>query len=204
MIRAVVFDLGGVLFSEGKTVAMAELAKQHGYDPKVINGILYSPKSLELRKGLIADEEFWSCAQTQLPRGYDAGIIRDVWYNGYVLDPDILELVKQLRGRYRVAAFSGNIRSRIGFLEAKYRFRMLFDKEIYSFDHHVTKPDKRFVEIMVAEVGCDPEEIIYIDDNDRYAQPARDLNIHVLIYTRGEIQQLQGELRRLGVDCKPA
>ena len=79
-------------------------------------------------------------------------------------------------------------------MEEKYRFRHLFDLEIYSFDYHVTKPDKRFVEIMIEKAGCEPEEIAYVDDNDRYAQPARELGVRVVIYKRGELAKLKSRL----------
>ncbi len=199
MVRAIVFDLGGVLFAEGKSVAVEKLAREHGYKKDVVLEVLSSSKSMELRKGLISDEEFWGWAQRQIPDGYDALLIKKEWYGGYVLDEDILGLIKQLGGKYRIIAFSGNIRSRVEFLEEKYRFRRLLDKEIYSFDYHRTKPDRQFVEIMIEESGCRPEEIIYIEDNDRYAQPARELGVHVVIYSRGEVRKLEQELQKLGV-----
>lgn len=203
MIKAVVFDLGGVLFSEGKAVAMERLAKEHGYQKDAVRKILVSPQSVELRKGLISDDEFWDWAQTQLPSGYDARVIQRVWYDGYILDEDIFKLIKRIRGRYQIIAFSGNVRSRVDFLEEKYRFRHLFGQEIYSFDYHVTKPDRNFIDILLAKSGCRPEKMAYIEDNDAYAQPARAAGINVLIYRRGRIRELENDLRSLGVTLEP-
>ena len=199
MVRAIVFDLGGVLFAEGKSVAVEKLAREHGYKKDIVLEVLSSSKSMDLRKGLISDEEFWGWAQRQIPEGYDALLIKKEWYGGYVLDEDIFGLIKQPGGKYRIIAFSGNIRSRVEFLEKKYRFRRLLDKEIYSFDYHRTKPDKQFVEIMIEESGCRPREIVYIEDNDRYALPARELGVRVVIYSRGEVRKLAQELQKLGV-----
>ena len=203
MIKAVVMDLGGVLFSEGKTVAIEQLEREHGYEKDAVRKILLSPQSIDLRKGLIGDDEFWHWAQGQLPGGYDARLIKKEWYGGYVLDEDIFQLIKRLKGRYQIIAFSGNVRSRVEFLEERYRFRHLFDKEIYSFDYHRTKPDEKFVQIMIAQSGCRPEEIVYIEDNDPYARPARELGINVLIYCRGEIRKLEKDLQQLGVTFDP-
>lgn len=199
MIRAIVFDLGGVLFAEGKAVAAEQLARKHGYNPGLVNQIFYSQKSLELRKGLITDDEFWTWVQAQLPKNRDALLIKELWYQSYVLDEDVFELVKKLKGKYKIVAFSGNIRSRIDFLEKKYGFRKFFNAEVYSFDHQRTKPDREFTIRMVQECGCRPEEIVYIDDNERYVWPARDLGIRVLIYSRGETIKLEKELKSLGV-----
>jgi len=98
-------------------------------------------------------------------------------------------------------AFSGNIKSRIAFLEEKYHFRHLFDIEVYSFDFHMTKPEREFVQVMIERSGVRPEEIVYIDDNESYAKPARDLGVSVVTYQRGEIERLRQELRRQGVTC---
>jgi HAD superfamily hydrolase (TIGR01509 family) len=87
------------------------------------------------------------------------------------------------------------------FLEEKYQFRHLFDIEVYSFDFHMTKPARAFVEAMIAKSGARPEEIVYIDDNDSYAQPARDLGVNVVIHRPGDTARLRGALARHGVDC---
>ncbi len=199
MIKTVVIDLGGVLFSEGKSVVLEKLAKVHGYDRKLIGAILSSPESISLRKGLMSDEDFWQWAQQQLPSNYDSRLIQQEWYDGYILDQDVYELIASLRKKYSIIAFSGNIKSRIDFLEAKYRFRHLFDIEVYSFDFHLTKPEREFVEVMIEKSGVRPDEIVYIDDNDSYAKPARELGVNVIIYRRGESSRLQQELRRYGL-----
>lgn len=199
MIRAISFDLGGVLFAEGKSVAVEKLARERRYDRDAVLRVLVSPKSVDLRKGLIGDEEFWAWAKQQLPEGYDTQLIRKAWYDGYVLDEDIFRLAQRLKENYKIIAFSGNVRSRVEFLEQKYRFRSLFDIEVYSFDRHHTKPDQEFVRIMIEQSGFRPEEIVYIEDNEPYAQPARELGVKVVIYSRGKIEALVEDLRRLGV-----
>jgi len=201
MIRAIVFDLGGVLFSEGKSVALEKLAAAHGYERRLVGPILSSPKSIQLRKGLVSDEDFWQWAQRRLPSGYDSRLIQQEWYNGYVLDKDIYELISSLRNKYSIVAFSGNIKSRVAFLEDKYHFRHLFDIEVYSFDFHMTKPEREFVQVMIDKSGARPEEMVYIDDNESYAKPARALGVNVVIYQRGEIEGLRQELRRQGMVC---
>jgi FMN phosphatase YigB (HAD superfamily) len=199
MIKAIAFDLGGVLFAEGKSVAMERLETEYGYKKDTVRKILVSPQSVDLRKGLIEDVDFWTWAQGQLPQGYSAELIKKEWYDGYLLDEAVLELVKGLKGKYRIIAFSGNIKSRIEFLEEKYSFRSLLHIEVYSFDYHRTKPDKRFVELMIEKSGYKPDEIVYIEDNDQYAQVARELGVKVLLYSRGDIRKLERALQELGI-----
>jgi FMN phosphatase YigB (HAD superfamily) len=104
-----------------------------------------------------------------------------------------------LKNRYKTIAFSGNVKARIEYLNKKYNFRKVFDKEVYSFDHHINKPAKKFVEIMVRESGVKPEEIVYIDDDEYHSKEAHRFGIKVLIYKRGEIQKLKKQLRKMGI-----
>jgi len=182
-------------------VALAKLAAEHGYDRRLVGAILASPQSILLRKGLLADGEFWGWVEQQLPSNYDCRLIKNQWYDGYILDQDIYVLIAHLRKKHSIIAFSGNIESRIAYLERKYHFRQLFDIEVYSFDFHMTKPERGFVEVMIAKSAVRPEEIVYIDDNDTYAQPARELGVNVVIHRQGNTAALRAALRQRGVEC---
>jgi FMN phosphatase YigB (HAD superfamily) len=65
----------------------------------------------------------------------------------------------------------------------------------------MTKPERAFVETMIGKSGARPEEIVYIDDNDTYAQPARDLGVNVVIHRSGDTATLRLALMHLGVAC---
>lgn len=199
MIQAIAFDLGGVVFAEGKAILGDLLTNQYGYDKSQILKILGSPLSHELRKGLISDDEFWTWAKKQLPPHYDIALIRRLWYDSYVLDQDITLLIQQLKGKYTLVAFSGNIKSRIEYLDQKYNFRRYFDIEIYSYDYHVTKPDLKFVDVLIEKTGVPPENILYIDDVPSDAAPAQARGMPLLIYKRGEINLLISALKKYGI-----
>ncbi|MEM7222236.1 MAG: hypothetical protein AAF495_04615 [Pseudomonadota bacterium] len=199
MIKSIALDLGGVLFTEGKGVALAALSRDHGYDPAIVRKLLTCARSLDLRKGLLTEVAFWSWAEGQIPQGYSALVIRDAWYAAYTLDRDVLQLVEGLKGRFRLVAYSENIPDRIAYLEAKYRFRALFDMEVYSYDHHLGKGDPAFLEVLLTTLGDRPEEILYIDDTKVFLDLAEQRGLKVLHYTTGRLKQIEPELRRLGV-----
>ena len=200
MIKVIAFDLGGVLFAEGKSFLAEKLKKETNYDSNLVVNILKSSKSIDLRKGLLTDKEFWNWVQEQLPESYDSQLIKKMWYDSYLLDENIFALIKKLHGKIKLIVFSGNIKSRIEYLDKKYGFRKLFDREVYSFDFHLNKPDRTFLEVMIREAGAEPNEIAYIDDNVGDAVFAKELGVNLIIYSRGKMDQLQKELRKLGVD----
>ncbi len=202
MIKTIVFDLGGVLFSEGKSVAIKNLTEKHNYNKDVVLNLLMSPKSLKLRRGLLSDSEFWGWGQSILPEGYDANLIKEEWYNSYLLDEELFNLIKRIKKseKYKLVIFSGNIESRVEFLDQKYDFRKYFDTEVYSFDYHLNKPNKKFVEDMLNAVNSEPGEIVYIDDARECILPAQELGINTIIYSRGKTKDLERKLQEFGVE----
>jgi FMN phosphatase YigB (HAD superfamily) len=199
MIKVLVFDLGGVLFSNGGSLLQQRLEKQNKYDPLVIFNLIYTKESRLLRTGKMSDKDFWVFAQKSLPPGYNAKEIKKFWYDCYVLDKDMFALIKKLRKKYTIIGFSGNIRSRVFYLERKYHFRKLFHKEVYSFDYGVSKPKMAFVRALIKEAGVFPNEILYVDDKEVDAKPARAFGINVIIYQSGKIIDLKNELRKQNV-----
>ncbi len=198
-VKVIALDLGGVLFAEGKSVAAARLVRDYAYDGDLVSRLLVSRQSKDLRRGRLADHEFWSWVQDQLPQGYEALTIRRVWYESYTLDNDVLSLIRKLKGQYKLIAFSDNIKSRVVFLDRRYHFRRLFEEEVYSFDFHLLKPHKNFIEKMIQVSHCSPAEIVYVDDSADCAGPARDLGINFVLYSRRGIRDLEKALEKLGI-----
>ncbi len=199
MIKVIALDLGGVLFSDATPIAAQSLEREHGYDPAIIRGLLHSPESGQLRRGRLTDEEFWSWAQTILPKGYDTDLIREVYYDSFILDPGVMSLMQRLHGKYTLMAFSGNIQSRDANLDRKYDFRKWFDREVYSYDHGMSKPEPGFFEAMLREAGVPGDQIFYVDDKDYYAPLCAQHGVHLHVYRRGEIRALDDAMRNAGI-----
>lgn len=201
MTLTIVFDLGGVLFAEGRSVFLNALQAEGSKEVGHMRRILASPESVQLRKGMLSDRDFWSWVKSELPMGSDVNVMRQRWYDCYTIDPDIFRLVRRLYGRYRLVAFSGNIKSRVEYLDKKYDFRRYFDSEVYSFEHHMDKPEDEFFKTMIRSANTIPENIVYIDDKEHKAAPAREEGVNVFIYSQGGINLLKQELRGLGIQC---
>lgn len=196
MIKKIAVDLGGVLFSEGKTVLAGELDKL-GYDSDLVTKLLTSPKSLDLRRGILSDGDFWVWFQKQAP-DYDATLIKNKWYQSYKINHDVEKILKLLRKDYPLIAFSGNIESRVEYLDEKYHFRKLFNQEIYSHQHGFSKPEKAFVEVLLKEAGVPPNQLLYIDDSVEHASAAIPLGVNTIVFSQ-QIPQLKADLKKHGI-----
>ena len=137
-------------------------------------------------------------SRARSPRA-DAWAIREEWYEGYVLDRDVWDLVKRLKDRYRLVVFSENTSDRVAYLDEKYRFRELFDLEVYSFDHHVGKRDRQFLDVLLTTLSDRPEEILYIDNSAEVLEWSERRGVNTVPYTTGQIARIEAALQRLGI-----
>lgn len=199
MIQVIACDLGGVFFSEGKTVALKRLEAEYGYDRDIVYSVLTSDESYKLRLGMISDTSFWNYVRQQLPKQYDAEIIRHVWYDSYLLDNDVFSLIQILRDRYTIIAFSTNIKSRIDFLEQKYGFRKYFDMEVYSYEYQTYKQEKRFFSILLEKAGVTPEDVVVIDDQQKNLVIPKQMGMQTVRYISGKTDQLENRLKDIGI-----
>lgn len=198
-IQGIVFDLGGVLFTEGKTVAVERLFQEKEYNKNLVLSVLRSEQSITLRKGLMTDDDFWTWAQRQLPSHYDAQTIRRVWYESYLLDKDVFALVKELHKKYNLMILSGNIQSRVDYLEQKYHYQQYFHSALYSFEAHATKPETKFLDTFFSKTRISPPQLLFIDDDARFLEVVKLRGAQGIRYTQGMFQELLAALSSHGI-----
>jgi putative hydrolase of the HAD superfamily len=184
VIEAVVFDLSGVLFTNGLRRGAERIAPRFGLDRKRLEEVLNGSFSNDYRLGLISPDRFWREAALEL--GLDGGQIawvRQVWFSSYELIEETLALVKKVKkAGYRTAYLSDSPAERTAFLEQKYRFEEHFDVGICSFHAQVRKPDRKIFQFLLTKLSTRPGEILYIDDKERNLKPAFALGMKTLLF----------------------
>lgn len=178
-IKILVFDLGGVLFADGTAILESKsLPGEMTY-----KNILRSKECKMLRKGMITYSDFILWLSTVLPSEISPKSFVYEWFNSYTLDESLFNLIKQLRKRYYLVAFSGNIYERIEFLDKKYKFRELFDQEIYSYKYKINKDDPEFYKKLLEIVPCNPSECLFVDDHFTFLEKAATFGIKTFQYS---------------------
>jgi 2-haloacid dehalogenase len=79
---------------------------------------------------------------------------------------------------------------------ARFPFMGWFDALVISGLEGVAKPDRRIFEILLRRHGLRPERCLFIDDQARNVDAARELGIHALRFSSAA--QLRRDLRALG------
>ncbi|MBI2629596.1 HAD family phosphatase [Candidatus Pacearchaeota archaeon] len=197
MIKAVIFDLGGVVFRDGTKYTIEEMKEKFSFSEELGVELLLGKEARDFRKGLLTSEEFWDYVQSKIPSKIKANEIRLMWYNNYVPFPGILDLIKKLKSKFKLGIISGNIKERIEYLDKKYDFRKYFDAEVYSFDLHITKPATLMWEKSLELLKLRAEECIYLDDQAEAVNTAKSMGYKAIQFMN--VNQAKKELVNLGI-----
>jgi len=191
VIKAVIFDFGGVLVSEGfqnwisSNIAPYETIK-HEMMPlqdKVDIG--------ELPVG--AYNEYLSQKTGKLPEKIEEEII-----NNYNIHKDVFQLVKKLRQKGVKTAIITNFPKKwFDVLSKRYKLDSMFDEIFVSSVLKVIKPQPEFFQKALDVLNIQPGEAIFIDDKERYTKAAESLGIHAIVFKNE--QQLQEKLQESGL-----
>lgn len=185
-IKTIVFDMGGVLFTHGTTLAKSILAKKYKIkDWKTFRRYFSSKPNTpggNLRRGIITIDKFEKDFIEELDIEEKDHIIRNIWFSSYVPHYKMPEIVRELRKSFRIIIFSGNVRERVEFITERYPFMKEFDDYIYSFDYGLNKDEIEFYEKMVNHLECKPEEALMLDDLQYAIEKAESLGINCIQY----------------------
>ena len=179
--------MGGVLFADG---AARLLEKFPAAQRPSVHAIVRAPEAMAVRRGQLDEDAFWRWCETRLMPGWTSERFRDAWYVAYTPHEEIFEWGAAIRERISLAIFSGNIESRVLYLERRKPFRHLFDREIWSFDHGATKPEVGFVRALINVLDVSPAQIFYVDDKSAPLRAAADLGVAGFLYRPGETATL--------------
>ena len=192
MIKAVVFDLGGVVL-KGKTMKFikdgekllgvkAKEGTECCFDRKLNMGTSSLRPAFERVFGKkMFDQEF-------IP-------LMKAWLSNWQMDEEMLEFAKKLGKRHDIAILSNCEMS----FEEKYgdELSKVFPVILYSHRERLVKPDKAFFELALKKLGVAPEEAIMIDDAQENINAAKAIGMHAVFFKN--LEGLKKQLELYGV-----
>ncbi len=193
----VLFDLSGVFFNEGLSVAVKEIRRKYGIESSKVEHVLNGAFAKEYRTGLIEPEDFWQRASSEL-KVNNIGELAQIFFNSYYPNKETADLLARLRkAGIKTAYLSNSPKDRAEYLDKKYGFLALFDFGLCSYEAHAWKPDIEFFEAFLRKFRIKPGDAIYVEDREPHLKPARDLGMQVIQYKN--TQQLERELNQHGL-----
>lgn len=192
MIKAVIFDLGGVVLKGNVMNFIREGEKQLGVKAKQGNETVFDKKlnlgTSSLRAAFervfgvkMFDHEF-------LP-------LIKAWMSNWVLDNEVYALAKKLGKSHKVAILSNSDSS----AEEKFdsQLKKVFSPIVYSHKVRMLKPDSAIFEHCLKKLGLQAEECVFIDDSSSNMAPCQKLGIHFILFKN--LAQLKKGLESHGI-----
>ncbi|MFQ6003393.1 MAG: HAD family hydrolase [Candidatus Zixiibacteriota bacterium] len=200
MIKAIIFDLGGVLMTDVPLKQIAgELSKNSPLSEQEIHALLYPTQHWDfLTLGKITEDEYWDnfLKASKISEKLKKGLKKKVRSSLYPLE-HAPRLVKLLKNHYKLAILSNHAKEWSEYMKQKFDLFQSFDQMIFSCDVGFRKPDPRIYETALNKLKCDPEECILIDDKKRNTDAAEKLGIKGIIF-EGSLKLLE-DLSKLNV-----
>jgi len=198
MIRAVIFDFGRVISAQKPPSLFRTYEQDLGLTPGTLNRILFESSAWqEALLGRKTAGEFWTAAGPRL--GLKTREAIEAFRRRYDADEavnhGVLDLVRRLRGRCRLAVLSNSPPGLDRWL-VQWGMLELFDVVFCSGDEGVVKPDPRAFTVVLDRLGVMPGEAVFIDDTAEHVNAARCLGLQGILFTSAEAlaEELEGLL----------
>jgi HAD superfamily hydrolase (TIGR01509 family) len=195
MIRAVIFDLGGVYFTDGFKSAINKFHRKYGMPAKKLKDELVGGIGKDYCTGKISRKVFWNRLSKSFKLSEKHTKLDNMWNECYYINPDLRQMARQLRKKMKIGILSSTSRQRLAYLNKKYDFYKDFHYRQFSYHTKTTKSDEKTFEFLAAKLKMKPSEILYIDDEFEHLRAAKKAGIKTLKFTNNI--QLERDLKKL-------
>ena len=189
-IRAVAFDIGGVLEIVDPPAQFLERWRQRlGLSAVDMRQLLWpltrADPGNQAKTGRITEAQYRQrCTTTlglsgELADEFMAGFWD--WYCGR-LDAHLVGYAAGLRPRYGTGILSNSVAGARRREQARFGFEQLADVIVYSDEAGLAKPDPRVYTLLCDRLGVEPGELVFLDDRVPNVEAARQLGIHAVLH----------------------
>jgi haloacid dehalogenase superfamily, subfamily IA, variant 3 with third motif having DD or ED len=193
MVKAIVFDLGGVLIDLDFDRCVRAFREILGYERITELLDLWHQKGIygDMEAGLITADEFRAevlresrpgCVPADVDRAM-AGLLTG-------MDPEKVPLLEELSRQYPVYGLSNNNEISVKRMHDIYEengldWRRIFRKEFISCRMKMLKPSREIFDAAAAEIGLPPAEILFVDDSQTNVDGALSAGWQAIYYAQG-------------------
>ncbi|MGC8605750.1 MAG: HAD family hydrolase [Desulfomonilaceae bacterium] len=192
-IKDIIFDLGNVLVPFDWNIAgrrlvkylPPELARESEFDPKAFaTTIIDLIEALE--KGTMEFHEFFWKVVLKTGLTIEFNNFKLIWCDIFQIDQKMINLGKQLSGRYNVWLASNTNEAHYDFITTKFPEILFFKEAALSYRMGVKKPDLNYFVKALELFGISPENAIFVDDRLENVQAAEKIGIAGVVFTTFE------------------
>jgi putative hydrolase of the HAD superfamily len=208
-IKAVIFDVGGVLQIGGKTRFSKKEVHTSGVHQVIANKLkisidqyldsidTYYAKSIE---GQISKSTLLSVLSLNLnyPKNKLQKLYHKIYKQKYTKNVGLFKLVKQLKKQgYKIAILSDQWHLSKDALMPEKDIK-IFDTVVVSCDVGIRKPNIPIYQMTLDKLGLKPEEVIFIDNQAWNIIPAHKLGMNTILYH--DNKKTKEQLKEFGIN----
>jgi putative hydrolase of the HAD superfamily len=183
IIRAVLFDFGGVIAEEGFYNGLISLAEKQALDEHSmpVEGMkaVYD-SGFVLGQGTASD--FWALMRQRTGLEGEDDFLSDRIIDGFQIRHWVIELVRKLRAKGYITGILSDQTNWLYELDGYDHFFAEFDRIYNSFDLGKGKRDPTLFIDVINDLKLQPDEVLFIDDNEGNVERARSIGLMTLLY----------------------
>jgi glucose-1-phosphatase len=165
-IKAVIFDMGGVLLRTHDLEPRTKLASRFGLSRLELEALVFqSPSSIEAEKGLISEEDHWLYVADKL--GLNPAELPDFidkYWIGDRLDENLVDYLRDLRPAVKTGLLSNAWNGARASVSKKFSFLDAFDQIVFSAEVGMRKPDKAIFDLILDRLKVPADQAVFVDD----------------------------------------
>jgi len=196
MIKAVIFDLTNVCFTEEEVPFITAFAKKHGLPFEEFKRY-YLELLVDAECGRISGTELWRRILAKYGIAADESLLIAEMMRGKEPIQETLDFVRSLRKNVKTAYFTNYNEDYWKHIAARFDLSEYFDVGLVSYEIGARKPSAAGFAYLLEKLGAKPEEGAFTDDKAENLREPAQMGIHTIQF-RG-ILQLRKDLSVLGV-----
>lgn len=166
VVQAIIFDFGGVLVRTEDRKPRTVLAERLGMTYDELSALIFdSPSAIQAMRGEISALEHWDEVRKSLDLDAE-GIewVSTEFWAGDALDENLVNVLRSLRPRYTTVLLSNAWDDLRPMIEEEWKIDDAFDRLVISAEIGMVKPDLQIYQWVIAELGVDASQAVFVDD----------------------------------------
>jgi len=194
MIKAIIFDYGGVLSSNWSVLVFARIqAKKFKKDPEKAKELVLK-KWRGARINKVTSEKFWMDLSNFF--GASRKELKKDFIDYLKINKKVLDFAIKLKKGYKIGILTNFIPD-LEIIIKKNELRKKFDAIVTSYKTGIAKPNIKIFKIIMKRLKVRPEQCIFVDNMTKNMAPAEKIGMKVILFK--DLDQLKRDLKKLKI-----
>ena len=187
-IKAVIWDMGGVILRTAGKTPREQLAKKYNISLEMLYDLVFNSETAEKATlGLIDEREHWQTIANTLGVP-DGGMdeFRAKFWEGDLIDTQLVEFIESLNKVVKTGLLSNAWSGARDYFCQRVDCNQVFQYSIFSYEVGLKKPDKRIYGKILSLMKVEAAEAVFVDDFLENIECANEVGIHGIQFVTTE------------------